>query len=203
MRLGSTTRLVVLAAALAAATLPACDDKKEAATAPSAAPAPTPTPAPTPEPPPPKEEAKPSRPEKIETELTAERRTKAEAAVAEAKGFLEASKLEEKLKANKTLKEKNAGVAAFDKMGSGKWLLFVGPIANLTATGFDLGITYTPQIPGDMMGMSRQWFPVTFSDVLGYDQNAFKVGQMVVVLAKYGGKQKAGPGQELVAAGAW
>jgi hypothetical protein len=54
-----------------------------------------------------------------------------------------------------------------------------------------------------MMGMSRQWFPVTFSDVKGYDQSAFKVGQMVVVLAKYTGKQKAGPGHELVAIGAW
>jgi hypothetical protein len=187
---------------LAIAACAACNDAKKAPE-----PAPTATPAPTPVAPPPepehKEPPKPSRPEKIDVELTPDRRTKVEAAMPEAKGFLVASALEEKLKANKKLKEKEGGVAAFDKMAAGKWVLFTGPIANLTDSGFDMGITYTPQIKGDMMGMSRQWFPVTFSNVKGYDQNKFKVGNVVVVVAKYGGKQKAGPGEELVDAGVW
>jgi hypothetical protein len=193
---------LVVAFSVVVPCLVACSEEKKTEAAPSAAPAPTRTPTPPPAPEPPKE-TKPSRPEKIETEVTADRRSKAEAAVPEAKGFLVGAALEEKLKANKALKEKEAGVKAFDKLATGKWILFAGPIANPTPGGFDVGITYTPQIPGDMMGMSRQWFPVSFSDVKGYDATAFKPGQMVVVLAKYTGKQKAGPGTELVAAGAW
>lgn len=135
-------------------------------------------------------------------EVTAERRGKIEAATPEAKGFLVASELEEKLKANPALKEKEAAVKAFDKLALGKWILFAGPISN-PAAGFDLGVTYTPQIKGDVMGMSRQWFPVSFSEVKGYDSNAFKAGQTVVVLAKYTGKQKASGGEELVAANRW
>jgi len=179
----------------------ACSEDKKASTVASAAPAATPMPAPTPPPPP--KEAKPARPEKIDTALTPERRAKIESAVSDAKGFLVADDLEKKLKANKTLKAKEAGVTAFDKMASGHWVLFASPISNPGDDGFDLGITYTPQIAGDVMGMSRQWFPVTFTGVKGYDAGSFKPGQVVVVLAKYGGKQKAEQGQELVATGLW
>jgi len=190
--------------ALAMAAVAGCENEKKAPEpAPTATPAPTPTPAATPPEPEHKEPPKSTRPEKIDVELTPDRRTKVEAAMPEAKGFVVARDVEEKLKANKKLKEKEAGVAAFDKLVAGKWVLFTGPIANLTESGFDLGITYTPQIKGDLMGMSRQWFPVTFSNVKGYDQNKFKVGNVVVVLAKYSGKQKAGPGEELVDAGVW
>lgn len=190
--------------ALAMAAVVGCEGEKKAPEpAVTAMPAKPPTPAPTPAEPEHKEPPKSSRPEKIDVELTPDRRTKVEAAMPEAKGFVVARDVEEKLKANKKLKEKEAGVAAFDKLVAGKWVLFTGPIANLTESGFDLGITYTPQMKGDMMGMSRQWFPVTFSNVKGYEQNKFKVGNMVVVLAKYTGKQKAGPGEELVEAGVW
>jgi hypothetical protein len=178
----------------------ACSEEKKTSAATTAAAAPTPAPTPTPAPP---KEEKPKRPAKIDTEVTAEKRSKAEAANSDAKGFLVASALEEKLKANKTLKAKEAGVTAFDKMASGRWVLFAGPLSNPTDSGFDLGITYTPQIPGDVMGMSRQWFPVTFSGVKGYDVSQFKAGQVVVVLAKYVGKQKAENGEELVATGSW
>ncbi len=178
-----------------------CEDKKPAPAAETATAPKPPPPAPTPEKPP--EPPKSTRPEKIETELTADRRSKAESAVPEAKGFLVVQGLEEKLKANKTLKEKAAGVTAFDKLAKGKWILFTGPISNPTDSGFEMGVTYTPQIKGDMLGMSRQWFPVSFSDVKGYEASKFKAGQMVVVLAKYDGKEKASPGNELVATGNW
>jgi hypothetical protein len=175
------------------------EEKKVAATTATATAAPTPTPTPAP---PPKED-KPKRPAKIDTEVTADRRSKVEGANSDAKGFLVASELENKLKANKTLKAKEAGVTAFDKMASGRWILFAGPLSNPTDSGFDLGITYTPQMAGDVMGMSRQWFPVTFTGVKGYDVSQFKAGQVVVVLAKYVGKQKAENGTELVATGTW
>ncbi len=179
-----------------------CSEEKKTEAVPSAAPAPTPSPTPPPAPEPPKVE-KPSRPEKIDTEATAERRSKLEAAEPDAKGFLVQSALEDKLKANKSLKDKDAAVKALDRLARGKWILFEGPISNPTDAGFELGITYTPQVKGDMMGMSRQWFPVSFSDVKGYAAADFKPGQMVIVLAKYTGKAKAGPGEEAVATNHW
>jgi hypothetical protein len=81
--------------------------------------------------------------------------------------------------------------------------LFAGNAANLSASGFDMGVVYTPQIPGDSIGMSKQWFPVTMSDVEGYKQDLLKVGDVVVVLVKYNGAGKASPGHELVATGVW
>ncbi|HVU03659.1 MAG TPA: hypothetical protein VHE30_17995 [Polyangiaceae bacterium] len=202
MRLSAGSFIGMVCSFAIAPGLVGCSEEKKPEAAASAAPAPTPPPAPAPTPEPPKEE-KPSRPEKIDVEVTAERREKIEKAVPEAKGFLLASSLEEKLKSNKTLKDKDPAVKAFDKLAQGKWVLFAGPISNPTPTGFELGITYTPQIKGDVMGMSRQWFPVSFSDVSGYDGSALKAGQTVVVLAKYAGKQKGGPGKELVAEKLW
>jgi hypothetical protein len=197
-----TSYAVLSILALSLPTVSGCSEEKKTEATPSAAPAPTPEPTPPPAPEPPKVE-KPARPEKIDTEVTADRRAKLEAANPDAKGFLVASALEQKLEANKTLKDKEAGVKAFDKLALGKWILFSGPISNPSSSGFELGVTYTPQAKGDVMGMSRQWFPVTFSDVKGYDADAFKAGQMVVVLAKYSGKQKAGPGEEVVATNRW
>jgi hypothetical protein len=176
-----------------------CEEKKTEPEKATATPVAPPAPEPEPEP----EPVKPSRPEKIETDVTPERRAKVEAAMPETKGFLVASELEETLKGNKKNDKPEVAIPAFDRLAAGKWVLFTGPVANLTATGFDLGITYTPQLPNDPMGMSRQWFPVTFSEVKGYDQDKLQAGQVVVVLAKYGGKQKAGPGEELVEAGRW
>jgi hypothetical protein len=180
--------------------LSSCDsDKKSPAASTTAAPAPTPPPAPAPTPPP--EPKKPARPEKIPTELTPERRQKIEAAIPEAKGFLAATVLESDLKKKKLDKEPPA-VTGFDAKARGKWMLFVGPISNNTATGFDLPVTYT-QAEGDLLGMSRKWFMVSFADVKGYDASKFKGGETVVVLAKYDGKKKASAGHELVDLGQW
>ena len=195
----STTVFVTL---LCACSIGCEPDKKAPDAPPSATAALAPDPVPTP-PPVPKEPPKPSRPETITLEVTPERRAKIESAFPEAKGFLVMQALEDKLKALKTLKDKDPAVKAFDHLASGKWVLFTGPLANPADSKFDLGITYTPQIKGDMMGMSRQFFLVTFPDVKGYQMADFKPGQMVVVLAKYEGKQKASSGTELVAAGDW
>jgi hypothetical protein len=113
------------------------------------------------------------------------------------------SELEAKLKADKTLKDKKSAVAAFDRAARGKWVLFASPLVNLTDAGFDVGVVYTPQLAGDPMGMSRQFFEVTLSNIEGYDKSAFHAGNMVVVLVKYEGGGKASPGYELVSTGVW
>lgn len=149
------------------------------------------------------EPKKPTRPETIETELTAERRSAVESAYPDAKGFLVATEIEEGLKSNKSIKAKEAAVSTFDKQVKGKWVLLSGPMVNLTEDSFDLAVTYTPQAENDPMGMSRQFFTVTLSDVEGYEQSKFKPGSQVVVLAQYDGEGKASKGYELVETGHW
>jgi len=180
---------------------PAAANKPEAASAtPAATPAPSVAPAAAAAPAAAKTAERPSR---IETELTPARRSAVEAKYPASKGFALASELQAKLKADKSLKDKKAAISAFDKLARGKWVLFTGPLVNVTDDGFDIGLEYTPQLPNDPMGMSRQFFEVTMSEVAGYSKDAFKSGNVGVVLAKYIGGGKATPGYELVAAGAW
>jgi hypothetical protein len=184
----------------------ACEDEK-----PPSAPSPAPTAAAAPAPLPSVAPAAPAtataksneRPSKIDTTLSPARRSAIETKYGAAKGFLAAADLETKLKADKTLKDKKAAVAAFDKAARGKWVLFTGPLVNLTDDGFDVGFEYSPQLPNDPMGMSRQFFEITLSKIEGYSKEAFKAGNVVVVLAKYNGAGKASPGYELVSTGAW
>lgn len=151
----------------------------------------------------PSEPQKPTRPETIELDLTDERRTKLTKAYGDAQGFIVAKDLEAQLKENKALKDEGKAVKAFDAKAKGKWVLFTGTMVNLTKDGFDMAIVYTPQLPNDPMGMSRQFFTVTFANVQGYDDTKFKVGSAGVVLAKYNGNKKADPGYEVVEAGHW
>jgi hypothetical protein len=172
----------------------------ETASVAPATPSPTPTPAPTPT----AAQVDPSqRPEKIDTQLTDGRRAALETKYPSAKGFLVAKDLEEKLKGDKKIKDKKAAITAFDKVAKGKWILFSGPLVNLTDKGFDLGVVYTSQMANDPLGMSRQFFEVTLTYIEGYEKDRFKPGNVVVVLAKYDGGGKAGPGNEVVASGAW
>jgi hypothetical protein len=181
----------------------ACEEEKPPAAkaVPSAAPAPMPVPAPTAVPAPAAKSNE--RPTKVDTALTPAHRSAIEAKYPAAKGFLSAAELETKLKANKSLKDKKAAITAFDKLARGKWVLFTGPIVNLTDDGFDIGFEYTPQLPNDPMGMSRQFFEVTMSKVEGYAKDGFKDGNMGVVLVKYEGNGKASPGYELIATDVW
>ena len=146
---------------------------------------------------------KPARPSQIDTELTDERRSTVEAEYSEAKGFLVVADIEERLKKDTKIKAKEAATKAFDKTATGKWILISGPMVNLTDDGFDLAVTYTPRDPKDPMGMSRQFFTITLNGIEGYEKDAFKAGQSVVVLAKYDGNAVASKGYELVEAGHW
>lgn len=185
-----------------------CEEEKPPAPPAKAAPSAIATPAATPSAAPTPEAEKPAaktgaRPSKIDTELTPARRADVEGKYAAAKGFLAVTDLQAKLKADKSLKDKKAAVTAFDKLARGKWLLFNGPLVNLKDDGFDMALEYTPQLPNDPMGMSRQFFEVSMSQVEGYTKDAFTGGNVGVVLVKYNGATKASPGYELVATGAW
>jgi len=184
-----------------------CEEEKPSApakAAPTTAAAPAPTPSAAPTPAPEKPAAKTgARPSKVDTELTPARRAAIETKYAAAKGFLAVTDVQTKLKADKSLKDKKAAVTAFDKLARGKWLLFTGPLVNLKDDSFDMALEYTPQLPNDPMGMSRQFFEVSMSEVEGYTKDAFKDGNLGVVLVKYTGATKASPGYELVATGAW
>ncbi len=187
--------------------LAACEEEKPASgeSAPSkpavsALKAAEPIPAPSAQP---SEPEKPARPAKIDTELTPDKRGVLEKAYPQAKGFLVAQDIQEQLKKNKAVKEEKNAVKAFDAKAKGKWVLFAGTMVNLTDKGFDMAIVYTPQMPNDPMGMSRQFFTVTFSDVEGYDESKFKVGNTGVVLAKYNGDKSASPAYEVVEAEHW
>ncbi len=144
-----------------------------------------------------------ARPATIDMEVTEDRRSAVETAYGDAKGFIVATEIEEKLKKDKNIKAKEAAIKTFDKSAKGKWVLFSGPMVNLTDDGFDLAVTYTPRAENDPMGMSRQFFTVTLSSIEGYDKEKFKAGSQVVVLAKYDGDSKASSGYELVEAGHW
>jgi hypothetical protein len=149
------------------------------------------------------EAAKPQRPTTIETEVTDGRRAAIEGAYSEAKGFVVATTIEEALKKDKKISAKEAAVKAFDKQAKGKWVVFSGPMVNLTDSTFDLAVTFTPRAENDPMGMSRQFFTITLSDIEGYEKDKFKAGAMVVVLAKYDGGTKASKGYELIETGKW
>jgi hypothetical protein len=183
------------------ATLVACEEEKPKSVAPAA-----PTAPPIVNSSPPlaqtaKKEAE--RPSKIDTELTPARRAAIESRYPATKGFLAASDLQAKLKADKSLKDKKAAVAAFDKLARGKWVLFTGPLVNLNDDSFDIGLEYTPQLPNDPMGMSRQFFEVGMKQIEGYTKAPFKDGNVGIVLVKYNGAATASPGYELVALGTW
>ncbi|SRR5690606_30099387 len=188
------------------ALLPACEEQKPAPAAdnPPAVSALKPAePAPVASAAEPEEAEKPARPATIETDLTDDRRAKVEKEYAQARGFLVAKEIETSLKENKAVKEEKNAIKAFDAKAKGKWVLFSGTMVNLTEKGFDMAVVYTPQLPNDPMGMSRQFFTVTFAEVEGYDSSKFKVGNTGVVLAKYNGDKMASPGYELVEAGHW
>jgi len=208
IRPGSPRSMITFRRSLSACTavlfLLGCDVDKPAPTAASAVPSAV-APVPTPVPELVKPEAKPdsARPEKIDLTLTPERRAAIDGKYASEKNFLVEKELEAKLQKNKTLKDGKTALAAFDKLAKGKWLLFSGNAANLSASSFDMGVVYTPQIAGDSIGMSKQWFPVTMSEIEGYKADLLKTGEIVVVLAKYNGGGKASPGHELVATGVW
>lgn len=136
--------------------------------------------------------------------LTPERRAAVEAAHPETKAFLDGLDIEERLY-RKGLKHDDVkgAVAALDGLALGKWGYFVGNIIAPTAEGFDLAVRYVPREAGDAMGFTSAWLNVHFENIKGYEGSAYKAGDLIAVLARYAGKQKATNGYDVVALGDW
>lgn len=143
------------------------------------------------------------RPDRIDTELTAARRQRIEAAVPDARGFIVASEIEKELKADKDVDKEPLAVKAFDERALGKWVLFVAPMNAADDDGFELPVTFAHASKGDPFGMSRMWFYIRFSEVKGYSNVTAAGGQVTAVVARYNGQKRATPAHDLVGLGLW
>ena len=136
--------------------------------------------------------------------LTAERRARIEAALPHVKGFLDAQQLEAELfEKNLARGKTKEAVAAFGRLAADQWVLFTGHLANPKPEGVDIAVRYTPRDANDPVGLTSTWFFVHVADVEGYDRAAYRTGDLVAVLARYDGKQRAAPGYDLVALDHW
>jgi hypothetical protein len=136
--------------------------------------------------------------------VTPERRAKVEAAVADAKGFLDQRELEQQLHKLELKRGNNeAAIKAFDKLAKGRFVLFTGYIVDPKADGFDLAVRYTPRDPADPVGLTATWFPVHFTNVEGYDLAAYGAGERLAVLARYEGAQRTSQARDLLLLEQW
>ena len=136
--------------------------------------------------------------------VSAERRARVEHFAPEAKGFLTSADLETKLYRQQLKRGKDEdAVKAFDHLAKGRWVLFTGNIGAINSDSFELPIRYTPKDANDPLGLTSVWIPIQLSNVKGYDPGTYQPGELVVMLAKYEGKQKATPGYDVVMLKAW
>lgn len=136
--------------------------------------------------------------------VTPERRAKLEAAVPEAKGFLDQRELEPQLfKQDLKRGANDAGLKAFDKVAKGRFVLFSGYIIDPKPEGFDLAVRYTPRDPADPVGLTATWFPVHFRQVRGYDVTAYRAGEQLAVLAFYDGNQETSRARDVILLEEW
>jgi hypothetical protein len=142
--------------------------------------------------------------DRAELVLGTKQRLALETSFPEAKGFLDGLDVEERLYA-KGLKHDavKAASAALDSVARDKWVLFVGNIIAPSPSGFDLAVRYVPREPQDLMGFTSAWLNVHFEQIQGYDSTAYKAGDLIAVLARYGGKQRTVGGYDVVALGKW
>jgi hypothetical protein len=139
-----------------------------------------------------------------EVVLTPERRARIEQAYPEAKGFIDASEIEQKLFALDLSRGKESqAVAEFDKHAARKWVLFTGAVGEPHPGGPELPVRYTPRDARDPLGLTSTWFTVKVDDIKGWDPDEYKPGDFAVVLAKYRGRQKASPGYDLILLDRW
>jgi hypothetical protein len=131
------------------------------------------------------------------------RRARIEAAHPEAKGFLDLDPLEKELFALELPRGAvDKALAAFDKKARGKWVLFTSRVI-APAEAFEVPVHYTARDAKDRLGLTSTWFPVRLDKIQGFDPNRYQPSDLVVVLAKYQGKQQAGPGFDLVFGDMW
>lgn len=136
--------------------------------------------------------------------LTQERRQRLEERHSDAAGFLSSEDLEAKLqKMNLTRGKKEPAIAAFDRLASGKWVLFTGPVAEPKKDSLQMPMRYTARDPKDPFGLTATWFPVTITDIEGYDVGKYEVGDHAAILAQYQGDGEASPAFDVVLLDEW
>ena len=136
--------------------------------------------------------------------LTAERRRHIERAIPEAKGFIDAARLEQNLYERRLPRGKDAkATAALDELARGKWVLFTGNLMKPTKDGFELALRYTPRDPKDRLGLTSTWIPIQFANIEAYDSTQYRAGEPIAVLARYNGKNRAEPGHDLILSNRW
>jgi hypothetical protein len=131
------------------------------------------------------------------------RRARIEAAHPEAKGFLDLGALEKELFALELPRgADDKALAAFDKRARDKWVLFTSNVI-APADAFEVTVHYTARDAKDRLGLTSTWFPVRLEKIQGFDPGKYQPSELVVVLAKYHGKKRAGPGFDLVLGDLW
>lgn len=143
------------------------------------------------------------RPDRIDRELTMERRQRIEHKLPEVRGFLVQSELEERMKNDRRIDRREKALEIFDEMARGRWVLFVGPINNPDGEGFELPVAFLRESRRDKMEVTRLWFNVVLSEIKGYAPVLARAGQETAVVARYQGEMRAGPGYDLVGLGLW
>ncbi len=143
------------------------------------------------------------RPDKINHELTDARRRLIEQKLGDTRGFLVESELEEQMKHDKKIDRRERALESFDGLAKDRWVLFVGPMINLDAEGFQVAVAFIPESRRDKMAVTRLWFNVTISQIKGYRPVLLREGQETAVLARYRGDAQASPAYDLVGMGLW
>ncbi len=143
------------------------------------------------------------RPTKIDHDLTEARRRRIESKLPDVRGFLVEGDLEEQMKHDKKIDRRERALETFDSLAKDRWVLFVGPMLNLDAEGFELAVAFIPESRRDKMAVTRLWFNVTISQLQGYRPVLLREGQETAVLARYRGDRQASPAYDLVGLGLW
>lgn len=162
--------------------------------------------APTPEPsaaPPPEQHVVQRAKDPSDLIINDQRRARVESFAPEAKGFLTSAELEESLyKLNLRRGKDDDAEKAFDRLAKGKWILFTGNVTPKPGSA-EMPIRYTPKDPKDDFGLTSTYFSVPVENIKGWDGSTYRTGEFAVILAKYEGKKKAGPGYDVVALEHW
>jgi hypothetical protein len=72
------------------------------------------------------------------------------------------------MKHDKKIDRRERALESFDSLGKDRWVLFVGPMIDLDAEGFQVAVAFIPESRRDKMAVTRLWFNVTISQIRGY-----------------------------------
>lgn len=133
--------------------------------------------------------------------LTPERRAKIEAAIPEAKDFVDAKEIGHELGGVPDFNKAFADAIA--KKGPGKWILFRGTMNAIQKDTFSIAVTMLEVDPNSAFGAPK-FLMFAAKDIKGYDATKYTAGDDGAILAKLvGGKLEIRPGYDCVGLGHW